>query len=335
MRAARGVGDEVKAGAFTVAAVQATPVLLDRDATVERLVAYVEEAAASGAQLVAFPEAIVPGYPDWVWRTKPWSDRVWYQRLWEQAVEIPGPVTDALGAAARRAGAWLALGVSERVASGTLYNSVLYLAPDGSVAGLHRKLLATGGERTLWGHGDGSTLTVLDMGFARVGALTCWENLMPLARVAMYEQGIDVLLTPTWDNSDSWPCTLRHIAREGRVFVVGTNSCLHARDIPRSLPGADDLYPGDDDDWLARGNTMIVGPYGNVIEGPLTLEAGMLTASLDLATLVAARREFDPVGHYARPDVFTLTVHQPPAAPAATRGEPCPTPPSPASDTSP
>ncbi len=304
---------------FTVAAVQATPVFLDRDATVERLVASVEGAAASGAELIVFPEAIVPGYPDWVWRTPAWSDRVWYQRLWEQSVEIPGPVTEALGAAAHRAGAWLVVGVNERVASGTLYNSLLYLSPAGEVAGVHRKLLPTGGERTVWGNGDGSTLTVLDMGFARVGGLTCWENLMPLARVAMYQQGIDVLVAPTWDNSDSWPCTLRHIAREGRCFVVGTNTCLHGRDIPRSLPGADDLYPGGDDDWLARGNTMIVGPDGTVLAGPLTGEPGTLTASVDLSTLVAARREFDPIGHYARPDVFTLTVRHQPAAPSATK----------------
>lgn len=320
---------------FTVAAVQSTPVFLDRDATVERLVAAVDAAAASDAQLIVFPEAIIPGYPDWVWRTPAWSDGAWYQRLWEQAVDIPGPVTDALGSGARRAGAWLAIGVNERVPSGTLYNSLLYIGPDGEVAGVHRKLMPTGGERTVWGNGDGSTLTVLDMGFARVGGLTCWENLMPLARAAMYEQGIDIFLAPTWDNSETWPCTLRHIAREGRVFVVGTNTCLHGRDVPRSLPGAEDLYPGGDDDWLSRGNTMIVGPDGAVLAGPLTGQPGTLTASLDLGALVAARREFDPIGHYARPDVFTLILHQPPAASTATRGEPCPPPPSPASDTSP
>ena len=307
---------------FTVAAVQSTPVFLDRDATLERIEADVDTAAASGAQLIVFPEAIVPGYPDWVWRTRPWSDRAWYQRLWEQFVEIPGPVTDVIGAAARRAQAWIAIGVNERVTSGTLYNSLVYIAPDGSVAGVHRKLMPTGGERTVWGQGDGSTLTVLDMGFARVGGLLCWENLMPLARAAMYEQGVDVFVAPTWDNSDSWPCTLRHIAREGRVFVVGTNTCLHGRDVPRSLPGADELYPGGDDDWLSRGNTMIVAPDGSVLAGPLVGEAGVLTASLDVGDLVSARREFDPTGHYARSDVFTLTVHGPPASISAAAASP-------------
>jgi nitrilase len=296
---------------ITVAAVQSTPAFLDRDATVDRLVASIEEAAAAGAQLIVFPEAIVPGYPDWVWRTPAWSDGAWYERLHDQAVDIPGPVTEVLGAAAREAGAWVVVGVTERVRSGTLYNTLLYLDPTGGVAGIHRKLMPTGGERTVWGNGDGSTLTVVDTGFARVGGLICWENLMPLARAAMYQQGIDIHLAPTWDNSDAWLSTLRHIAREGRVFVIGTNTCLHSSDVPRSLPGADRLYPENGDDWLSRGNTAIVGPDGSVLAGPLTERAGMLVATLDLDALRAARREFDPVGHYARPDVFRLTVERP------------------------
>jgi nitrilase len=301
-------------GRFTVAAVQSTPVFLDRDATVERLTVSIKAASAAGAQLVVFPEAIVPGYPDWVWRLPAWSDGGWYERLADQAVDIPGPATDALGAAAREAAAWVAVGVTERVSSGTLYNTLLYLDPGGAVAGTHRKLMPTGGERTVWGQGDASTMPVLDTGFGRVGGLLCWENLMPLARAALYRQGIDIYLAPTWDNSDSWLCTLRHIAREGRVFVVGTNTCLHARDVPRALPGADQLYPGADDDWLSRGNTVIVGPDGTVLAGPLTGEAGMLVATLDLAELTLARRQFDSIGHYARPDVFELTVHQPPGS---------------------
>ena len=139
---------------------------------------------------------------------------------------------------------------------------------------------------------------------------------MPLARAAMYQQGIDIYLAPTWDNSDTWGCTLRHIAREGRLFVVGTNTCLHARDIPQALPGAAEIYAGDEDDWLSRGNTMIVGPDGALLAGPLTEQPGLLTADVDVSALAAVRREFDPVGHYARPDVFQLVVHQPSPAPA-------------------
>lgn len=298
------------ASEVVVAAVQSTPVFLDRDATIDRLTTSIKEAGAQGARLVVFPEAIVPGYPDWVWRVPAWRDGAWYQRLHDQAVDIPGPTTDALGAAAAEAGAWVVVGVNERTRSGTLYNSLVYLSPEGDVAGVHRKLLPTGGERTVWGNGDGSTLTVVDTDFGRVGGLLCWENLMPLARTAMYEQGIDVYLAPTWDNSDSWLSTLRHIAREGRVFVIGTNTYLRGSDVPRTLPGADDLYGGDDD-WLSRGNTAIVGPDGTVLAGPLTEQSGTLVTTLDLATLTPARREFDPVGHYARPDVFHLTVHHP------------------------
>jgi nitrilase len=291
----------------TVAAVQATPAFLDRDATVALLAADIARAAASGAELVVFPEAIVPGYPDWVWRTAAWSDDEWYRRLHDQAVDVPGPATAQLGAAAREAGVWVAVGVTERVRSGTLYNTLVYINPAGEVAGRHRKLIPTGGERTVWGHGDGSTLTVVDTDFGRVGGLICWENLMPLARSAMYQQGIDIYLAPTWDNSDSWISTLRHIAREGRVFVIGTNSCLRGSDVPRYLPGAAELYGGDDD-WMSRGNTVIVGPDGSVLAGPLIGEAGMLVTKLDLGELTLARRQFDPIGHYARPDVFQLSV---------------------------
>jgi nitrilase len=291
----------------TVAAVQATPVFLDREATVERLVGLIGEAAAAGAQLVVFPEAIVPGYPDWVWRRPAWSDAVWYRRLHDQAVDIPGPATERLAAAARESRMWVAVGVTERTASGTLYNAILYLDPQGEIAGVHRKLVPTGGERTIWGNGDGSTLTVVNTAFGRVGGLICWENLMVLARGAMYQQGIDIYVAPTWDNSDSWISTLRHIAREGRVFVIGTNSCLRGSDVPRTLPGADEIYGGDDD-WMSRGNTAIIGPDGTILAGPLVGEAGMLIVTIDVGDLALARRELDPIGHYARPDVFQLSV---------------------------
>ncbi|HVE93826.1 MAG TPA: carbon-nitrogen hydrolase family protein [Acidimicrobiales bacterium] len=296
--------------ALTVAAVQSTPVFLDRDATLERLVSEVAAAAAAGARLVVFPEAILPGYPDWVWRTPAWRDGELYERLFDQAVEIPGPVTEVLGAAARDAGAWVVVGVTERVRSGTLYNTLLYLDPEGAVAGVHRKLLPTGGERTVWGSAPASAPTVVDTGVARLGGLICWENLMPLARAATYEAGVDVYLAPTWDNSDAWLSTLRHIAREGRVYVVGTNTCLHGRDVRAAQPGLTaGLYSDDEGDWCSRGNTAVIGPDGTVLAGPLVGEAGMLVVTLDLDALRLARRQFDPVGHYARPDAFQLVVN--------------------------
>ncbi|MDT4959694.1 MAG: nitrilase [Pseudonocardiales bacterium] len=301
-----------------VAAVQAAPAYLDRDATVEKAGGLIAEAAAAGAGLVVFPEAFVPGYPDWVWRTKPWDDAAWYARLLDHAIAVPSDATERLGEAARNTGAWVAIGINERdAASRTLFNSLLYLDPDGTIAGCHRKLMPTGGERTVWGSGDGSTLTVLDTPFGQLGGLICWENYMPLARAAMYAQGIDIYLAPTWDNSDTWVSTLRHIAKEGRVYVIGTNSCIRGSDVPCELPGRDDLY--DDDDWLARGNTTIVGPDGDILAGPLTETAGILYAKLDISLAHQARRRFDPVGHYARPDVFHLDVDASPRPPVTFR----------------
>jgi len=290
----------------TVAAVQAAPVFLDRDATVEKVARLTKEAAASGARLVVFPETFIPTYPDWVWRTTPWADREWYERLWEQSVDVPGPSTEAMGAAALEAGSYLSVGVNERD-GGTLYNTNLYFGPDGSLLGRHRKLMPTGGERLVWGQGDGSGLEVFDTPFGRLGGLTCWENYMPLARAALYAQGIDVYLAPTWDNSDVWVPTLRHIAKEGRVYVVGVNFCVRGSDVPRDLPGSDEIYGGDDD-WLARGNTTIVGPEGDVLAGPLVEEEGIVYAEVDAEHARKVRRQFDAVGHYARPDVFRLFV---------------------------
>jgi len=290
---------------LSIAAAQATPVLLDRSATLAVVVEAVEEAAAGGARLVVFPESFVPGYPDWVWRRRPMSDGDWYARFAAQAVDVDGADLDPVRDAARAAGVWVALGITERLPSGTLINAVVYLNADGEVAGRHHKLVPTGAERLVWGNGHSHLLTTVDIDGVRVGSLICWENYMPLARVAMYEQGIDVLLAPTWDNSEVWVPTLRHIAREGQVFVVGVTACLRGSDVPRDLSDADELYGGEDD-WLSRGNTTIVAPGGEVIAGPLIGEPGLVSATIDLDRIAAGRRMFDPVGHYARPDVLSL-----------------------------
>ncbi|MDZ4828015.1 MAG: carbon-nitrogen hydrolase family protein [Actinomycetota bacterium] len=289
-----------------IAAVQAAPVFCDREATVEKVGTLTKEAAANGAELVVFPEAFVPTYPDWVWRTTPWADGDWYARWADQCVDVPGPACDALGAAAAEHGVYLAIGVNER-AGGTIYNTLLYFGPDGALLAKHRKLMPTGGERLAWGQGDGSTLAVIDTPFGRVGGLICWENYMPLARAAMYEQGIDIWLAPTWDNSDVWVASMRHIAKEGRCYVVGVNSCLRATDVPKSIPGRDEIY-GDADDWMSRGNTVIVDPDGTILAGPITEQEGILYADADRETITRSRRQFDVTGHYARPDVFRLDV---------------------------
>lgn len=295
-------------GSLRVAAVQATPVCFNRAATLEIVADHIARAGDDGADLVVFPESFVPGYPDWLWRTAPWSDPVWYERFEANAVDVQGDDLDVVRSAAEAAGTWVALGVTERGPSGSLYNSVVYLDDRGENAGVHRKLVATGAERLVWANGQGPMLTVVDIGGVRVGALICWEMYMPLARTAMYRQGIDVLLSPTWDNSDEWIPTLRHTAKEGRVFVVGITAFLRGSDIPRDLPGADDLY-GDDRDLMSQGTTAIVAPGGELIAGPLVGEAGTLTADLDLGLVAAGRRKFDPLGHYSRPDVLALTVN--------------------------
>jgi nitrilase len=289
-----------------VAAVQAAPVFLDREATIAKVGVLTKEAAAAGARLVAFPEGFVPTYPDWVWRTTPWDDGEWYSRWIDQAVDVPGAACDALGDIARENAVYLAVPVNERE-GGTVYNTLLYFGPDGALLGKHRKLVATGGERLVWGMGDGSTMPVFDTPFGRFGGLICWENYMPLARVAMYEQGIDILLAPTWDNSDVWVSSMRHIAKEGRCYVLGITSCLRGSDVPAGIPGRDDIYGGDDD-WMSRGNTVIVDPNGDIVAGPISETDGILYAEVDLAKIRTSRRHFDVVGHYSRPDVFRFSV---------------------------
>jgi nitrilase len=290
---------------ITVAAVQAAPVFLDRAATTDKVCRLIKEAGGHGASVIAFPEAFIPAYPDWVWRVPSWSDSGFVQRLHDQAVDVPGPVTEQLAEAAREAGAYVTIGVNERD-GGTIYNTLLYFSPDGTLAGKHRKLMPTGGERTVWGYGDGSTLTTVQTPFGVLGGLLCWENYMPLARAAMYAKGVDIWVAPTWDNSDTWVATLRHIAKEGRMFVIGGAPVLRGSDVPEELRG--EVYGGGDD-WMSRGFATIVGPDGSVLAGPLVGEEAILYAEIDPSRIALERREFDAVGHYARPDVFQLSVN--------------------------
>jgi nitrilase len=308
-----------------VAAVQATYVLMNRDATIDRVAELTAAAAADGAQLVVFPEAFVPGTPIWIDTQPIWDgDAEWFRLLAENAVAIPGPATDRLGAIAREHGVWLAIGVQEKEPhGGTIYNTFLYLSPDGHIADKHRKLVPTGSERTVWGMGDGSTLRVVETPFGRIGGLICWENYMPLARFHLYAQGIDVWLAPTLAPGDAWIATMRHLARENRMFVVGVNPVLHVDRIPNDFPDRERLAPAsyvaDKGPWLEEGNSVIVGPGGEILAGPSREREETLMADLDVGAVAAARRVLDPVGHYNRPDVFRLHVDTTPR-PAVVEG---------------
>ncbi len=293
-----------------VAAVQSAPVFLDSEGTLAHIERLATEASAAGAGLIAFPEAFIPGYPDWIWRSRPWHEAPeLFGRLLRESVVVPSLSTRRLGRLAARLLAYLAVGVNERDLSGsTLYNTLLVFDTEGRLVIKRRKLMPTGPERMVWGLGDGSTLTVVDTPFGRLGGLICWENYMPLARAAMYAQGVDILLAPTWDRGETWVSTLRHIGKEGRVFVVGVGSCVTGSDVPTDLPGGEGLYGGEED-WLNDGWSVITDYSGTLLSGPLVKETGILYAELDVNQARASRKEFDPTGHYSRPDVFSLTVN--------------------------
>ena len=301
-----------------VAAVQAAPVFLDLEASLQKAEGLIEKAAAEGARLVVFPEAFLPAWPAWVDEVLPGEDAAWYLRLLEQSVVVPGPVTARLGAAARAAGVQLVMGVNEREEhGGTIYNTILYFDPEGRLLGRHRKLVPTHAERLVWGMGDGSDLEVHQTAVGRVGGLICWENYMPLARFALYAQGLDIWVAPTLATHEPWVATMRHIAREGVCHVIGVAPAARFSELPDSVPDRDRLWRGVEPhgDWMLDGYSVIVDPAGTVLAGPLVREEGILYATLDLDAARARKRLFDPVGHYNRPDVFRLVVDDRPKPP--------------------
>jgi len=299
-----------KAPNIRVAVVQAAPVLFDREATTHKAAQLIHETAANGAQLVLFPEAFIPAYPRGlsfgtvVGHRKPHGRDLW-QRYYENCVPVPGPATQQLGQTAQEAGVYLVMGVVEQD-GGSLYCTTLYFGPEGTLLGKHRKLKPTAAERLVWGEGDGSTLTVIDTQFGKIGGLICWENYMPLARMAMYTQGVDLYLAPTADARDTWQATLRHIACEGRCYVLGCNQFIIKEMYPPGLPGIEEL--ADQPEIMCRGGSAIIGPLGQVVAGPLFDEEGVLYADLDLTEVARGKFDFDVVGHYARPDVFNFSV---------------------------
>jgi nitrilase len=299
----------------TVACAQVEPVVLDREASIARLDEVTREAAGAGAELVVFPEAFIPAYPSSAWARflAGWADpraKAAFARLAEESVEVPGPAADRLGEIARDHGVWLVTGVTEidPERPGTLYNTLLYHDPEGTLALHHRKLVPTNHERLVWGQGDGRGLRAIETGFGRLGGLICWENYMPLARFSLYESGVELYVASTADDADAWQATLVHIARESRAFVIAPSHFQRTAAYPDDFPLLEELAEFE---IIGRGGSAILGPDGGYLAGPLYDEEGILYAELDPIRLHEERQRFDPAGHYHRPDILKLEVNAP------------------------
>ena len=296
-----------------VAAIQAAPIYGEALATAQRAAECISEAARAGAWLAVLPESYIPGYPDWIWREAPRQSspsvepfNSFQRRFFEQAITAPGPETDVIAQACRTHGIMAAVGVTERPArSGTLYNTLLYFGPDGALVGRHRKLVPTFAERLVWGQGDGTTLRTIATEHGIVGGLICWENLMPLARTTLYAQGEQIHVAPTQDHGERWLASMRHIAAEGRMWVVSVGVLLRESDLPRDLAQLGVYQP---DELIAPGDSVIVDPLGRVVAGPAHGVETILYAEADPQEALYARRGFDAVGHYGRADLFELRV---------------------------
>ncbi len=295
------------------AVVQAAPVPFDRERTLDRVAQLTAEAAERGAQLIVFPEAFVSAYP---WgasfgatvgrRTSAGLDD--YRHYWESAVEVPGAAVDRLAGIVEDNRIYLVIGVIERD-GGTLYCTALFFGPDGAYLGKHRKLMPTAAERLVWGFGDGSTLPVFDTPLGRLGAVICWENYMPLMRMSMYSKGIQLYCAPTADSRDTWISTARHIALEGRCFVLSCCQYIQRKCFPDDFATS---FGEDPETVLSRGGSCIVDPHGKILAGPNHEGECILTADMDMNEIVRGKYSFDVVGHYARPDVFRLHVNDQP-----------------------
>jgi len=293
---------------YLAACVQASPEIYDVERTLDKAADLTADAAAQGARLVLFPEAFVSAYPRGstfgaAMGGRSFEGREEFARYWDSAIDVPGPAVDRMAVIAKDNNVHLVMGVIERD-GGTLYCTVLFFSPEGYL-GKHRKLMPTGSERLVWGFGDGSTLPVYPESVGRLGAVICWENYMPMLRSAMYGQRIQVYCAPTADARPTWIPSMQHIAMEGRCYVLSTNQFNRRSDFPNDYPLA---LPDNPDEIVCRGGACIVDPLGQILAGPLWDEEGIITAEVDLAMVTKAQYDFDPVGHYSRPDVFQLHV---------------------------
>lgn len=309
-----------------VAVIQKPPVLLHRDDTIDLVVESIAEAAGQGATLLVFPEAYVPGYPTWMWRLRPGNDMALTSEihglLRDNAVDLADDHLQPVMDAAVRHGATVVLGINEvdsTYSGTTLYNTMVTIGPDGALLNRHRKLMPTNPERMVWGMGDASGLKVVETPAGRLGGLICWENYMPLARYALYAQDIEIHVAPTWDASDTWTASMRHIAKEGGCWVIATATAIEGRDVPADFPQRDELF--DDAEWINSGNAMVVDPSGNLVAGPHHRDKSILYADINVAAARNARRSLDVSGHYSRPDLFTFAVDRRPLPPVAFKEE--------------
>ncbi len=294
---------------FLASVIQTAPVFFDKEKTLDKIGELIHDAAKTKSRLLLFPEVIIPGYPrGLIFGTsiggRTMEGRELFLRYWENAIEIPGVETSQLARWAKEIKSFLVVGVTEKdKISDTIYCSLLYFSDEGQLLHRHRKIKPTAAERIIWGEGDGSDLEVLETPLGRIGGLICWENYMPLARVALYQQGIEVYLAPTADCRDSWQSTLTHIACEGRCFVLGCNQYLTKDHYP---PDLQKLLQNDHPSLPSTGGSVIISPMGKILAGPAYGKEEMITAEIDSREIIKAKMDFDVVGHYSRPDVFSF-----------------------------
>lgn len=304
-----------------IAVMQQASVILNKEKTIDKAVSLVKEAASEGAELIVFTEAYIAGYPAWMWRLRPGGDygltTEIHARLLDNAVNIDDGELQPLYDIAKECGVTVVCGMNERdgqLSRATLYNTVVIIGRNGELLNRHRKLMPTNPERMVWGFGDATGLNVVDSPVGRLGTLICWENFMPLARYALYSQGVELYIAPTYDSGDGWLGSLQHIARECCCWVIGSGNVIQTSDIPDDFPEKEKLYP-DPEEWVNPGDSVVIAPGGEIVAGPMRREKGILYCEVDSSQVAKAKRALDVVGHYSRPDIFTLHVNAQPQTP--------------------
>jgi len=296
-----------------IAVVQCAPVMFDKTACTDKVIALTREAAANGAELIVFPELIIPGYPygmtfGFTVGSRNASGRLDWKMYYDNSILVPGEETERMRAAAMEAGAYVSVGVSERdTVSGTLYNTNLVFSPDGEMT-IHRKLKPTGSERVVWGDADKHYFPVTDSPWGPIGALICWESCMPLARVALYDKGVTLYISPNTNDNEEWQSTIRHIAIEGHCYFINCDMYFTREMYPKDLHCPEEIAALNE--TVCRGGSCVIDPYGHVVTETVWDREAIIYADLDMQKVPASRMEFDACGHYSRPDVLELRVHE-------------------------